>query len=252
MEVSYAKVSRSPQACNMSTIKKHLSEIINHIAAASKKAGKPIDQVQLLAVSKTWPSSVLREAAQAGQQCFGENYLQEALNKIRDLADLKLEWHFIGPIQSNKTKEIAHHFDWVQSIDRLKIAQRLAKQRPIEQPNLNICIQVNIDNEASKSGVSVDALMSLAQQIHQLDRLVLRGLMIIPAKTDDVKQQVIAFQQARQLFEQLKSLYPTVDTLSMGMSSDMDLAIAEGSTMVRLGTALFGQRSTLSRPAQVD
>lgn len=230
----------------MLTIKQRLNEITNRIERAVNKANNPAGHVQLLAVSKTWPSILLREAAQAGQQCFGENYLQEALNKISELGDLNLEWHFIGPIQSNKTKEIATHFDWVQSIDRLKIAQRLSKQRPADLANINICIQVNIDNEASKSGVTATELMAFAQQINQLERLTLRGLMIIPAKTDDIAQQHAAFQLARQLFEQLKLLYPSVDTLSMGMSNDMEVAIAGGTTMVRLGTALFGQRATRS------
>jgi len=180
----------------------------------------------------------------AGQRLFGENYLQEALVKIDDLADLNLEWHFIGPIQSNKTKDIASHFDWVQSIDRLKIAQRLSNQRPSELADLNICIQVNIDNETTKSGVAMEDLLAFAEQINKLERLSLRGLMIIPAKTDDPEQQRTSFKKAYQLYTQLTDLYPTVDTLSMGMTADMTMAIAEGSTMVRIGTAVFGQRHT--------
>ena len=228
----------------MLTIKKHLSKITNSIKVAENEANRPLNSVQLLAVSKTWPSALLREAAQAGQQCFGENYLQEALIKIEELADLNLEWHFIGPIQSNKTKDIATHFDWVQSVDRLKIAQRLSNQRPPDLANLNICIQINIDNEASKAGITVNDLLSFAEQINQLERLTLRGLMIIPTKTDDERQQRASFQKARQIFEQLQSLYPSVDTLSMGMSADMSIAIEEGSTLVRVGTALFGTRTT--------
>ena len=230
----------------MLTIKKRHLDITNSIELATKTAKRPVDCVQLLAVSKTWPSALLREAAQAGQRCFGENYLQEALLKIKELADLNLEWHFIGPIQSNKTKDIATSFDWVQSLDRLKIAQRLSNQRPINIPNLNICIQVNIDDEQSKSGVAIADVLAFAEQIDKLERLSLRGLMVIPSKTDDLNQQRIAFQKSHQLFEQLKSIYPSVDTLSMGMSGDMESAITEGSTMVRIGTALFGKRTTRS------
>lgn len=229
----------------MLTIKKRLLDITNSIELAENSATRSTKSVRLLAVSKTWPSALLREAAQAGQQCFGENYLQEALIKISELTELNLEWHFIGPIQSNKTRDIATHFDWVQSVDRLKIAQRLSNQRPTDLPNLNICIQVNIDDEASKSGVAINDVLAFAEQVHQLDHLTLRGLMVIPSKTDDHALQSIAFQKARQLFEQLKFTYPEVDTLSMGMSGDMEAAIAEGSTMVRIGTALFGQRATL-------
>ncbi|MBE9533000.1 MAG: YggS family pyridoxal phosphate-dependent enzyme [Proteobacteria bacterium] len=227
----------------MLTIKKRISNITNSIKVAENEAGRPLNSVQLLAVSKTWPSALLREAAQAGQQYFGENYLQEALIKIDELSDLNLEWHFIGPIQSNKTKDIASQFDWVQSVDRLKIAQRLSNQRPPDLANLNICIQINIDDEASKAGITVDELLPFAEKINQLERLTLRGLMIIPTKTDDESQQRASFQKARQIFEQLQSIYPSVDTLSMGMSADMSLAIEEGSTLVRVGTALFGTRT---------
>ena len=230
----------------MLTIKKRLSNITNNIKLAENEANRPINSVQLLAVSKTWPSALLREVAQAGQQCFGENYLKEALIKIDELRDLNLEWHFIGPTQSNKTKDIATHFDWVQSIDRLKIAQRLSNQRPADLANLNICIQINIDDEASKAGITPADLLPFAEQINQLERLTLRGLMIIPTKTDNATQQRASFQKARQIFEQLQSIYPSVDTLSMGMSADMSLAIEEGSTLVRIGTALFGARTSVS------
>ncbi len=226
----------------MTDIKKRLISIKNTIHIAEDAAQKPPHSVSLLAVSKTWPAEELRQANQAGQRFFGENYLQEALKKIHALADLDIEWHFIGPIQSNKTKEIASHFEWVQSLDRAKIAQRLAKQRPENLPDLNVCIQVNIDNESSKSGITPTELSSFANEINQIDRLVLRGLMIIPTKTEDEAQQRLAFKKARELFEQLAKQYPSVDTLSMGMSTDMILAIEEGSTMVRIGTALFGQR----------
>lgn len=228
----------------MTKIKTQLHTLLDAIEKATNRAQRPQQAVQLLAVSKTWPAENLRQAALAGQHCFGENYLQEALTKIAALSDLDLEWHFIGPIQSNKTKDIATHFDWVQSIDRVKIAQRLSNQRPADLEKLNVCIQVNIDNESSKSGVSVDDVLTLAEHVDQLNNLQLRGLMIIPTKTDNLQQQHHSFQKAQKLYLQLASLYPSVDTLSMGMSSDMAIAIAEGSTMVRIGTALFGQRHT--------
>lgn len=228
----------------MTTIKNQFISIKNRIEEVQKAVKLPANSVQLLVVSKTWPSTLLRELAEAGQRCFGENYLQEALVKINELTDLDLEWHFIGPIQSNKTRDIAQHFDWVQSVDRIKIAQRLANQRPEKLADLNVCIQVNIDNEASKSGVLPADLMEFANQIDQIERLSLRGLMIIPAKTDDPKQQNATFEYAHQLFSQLAKHFTTVDTLSMGMSADMEAAIAQGSTMVRLGTAVFGQRVT--------
>ena len=234
----------------MTDIKKRLFVTDSNIKKAEIAFKRQTGSVQLLAVSKTWSSEVLRDAAMAGQRLFGENYLQEALVKIDDLADLNLEWHFIGPIQSNKTKDIASHFDWVQSIDRLKIAQRLSNQRPSELADLNICIQVNIDNETTKSGVAMEDLLAFAEQINKLERLSLRGLMIIPAKTDDPEQQRTSFKKAYQLYTQLTDLYPTVDTLSMGMTADMTMAIAEGSTMVRIGTAVFGQRHTAT--AQVN
>ncbi len=227
----------------MSDIKKQRQYLRTQIEAAEKTAEKPANSVTLLAVSKTWPAETLRLAAEAGQTCFGENYLQEALIKINALADLDLTWHFIGPIQSNKTKEIAAHFDWVHSIDRDKIIQRLAKQRPSQLPPLNVCIQVNIDDEASKSGITAQQLTQLADAVALQERLCLRGLMIIPTATTSITQQRRSFQQAYQLFSELASRYPSVDTLSMGMSGDMSLAISEGSTLVRIGTALFGQRT---------
>lgn len=217
---------------------------MNFIKLAEQQANRPQDSVQLLAVSKTWPASRLRELAEVGQTRFGENYLQEALEKIVALADLALEWHFIGPVQSNKTREIAAHFDWVESVDRLKIAQRLSDQRPADLSPLNICLQVNIDNESSKSGVQPDKLMELAATVSQLDNIRLRGLMVIPAIAETVEQQLDAFGRAQQLFSQLKTAHRDVDTLSMGMSADMQAAITQGSTMVRIGTALFGERHT--------
>lgn len=228
----------------MVTIKTRLIDLKKSIHHAELLYGRTSDSVTLLAVSKTWPSDILRQAFQAGQRYFGENYLQEALVKIQDLVDLNIEWHFIGPIQSNKTKDIAQHFSWVQSIDRLKIAQRLAAQRPSTLPNLNVCIQVNIDDEPSKSGVTITELFDLALHVSKLDRLTLRGLMIIPAQTNHTEQQRASFKRARALFEKLRAIYPSVDTLSMGMSGDRVSAIAEGSTMIRIGTGLFGQRAT--------
>jgi pyridoxal phosphate enzyme (YggS family) len=228
----------------MTNSKTRLQSVMNFIKLAEQQANRPQDSVQLLAVSKTWPAFRLRELAEAGQTRFGENYLQEALEKIAALTDLALEWHFIGPVQSNKTREIAAHFDWVESVDRLKIAKRLSDQRPANLPPLNICLQVNIDNESSKSGVQPDKLMELAAAVNQLDNIRLRGLMVIPAIAETVEQQLDAFGRAQQLFSQLKTAHRDVDTLSMGMSADMQAAITQGSTMVRIGTALFGERHT--------
>ena len=226
----------------MTKIKSQIIALSKTINNAEKEAERPLNSVKLLAVSKTQTADVLRLAFEEGQRSFGENYLQEALTKINALTNLDIEWHFIGPIQSNKTKDIATHFDWVQSVDRLKIAQRLSSQRPEDLDKLNICIQVNIDNESTKSGVVPDDVLNLAEQITQFDNLQLRGLMIIPKKTTDIQQQQQSFQRAHQLYLKLASHYPSIDTLSMGMSADMQLAILEGSTMVRIGTALFGQR----------
>lgn len=231
----------------MTNSKTRLQSVMNFIKLAEQRANRTEGSVKLLAVSKTWPASRLRELAEAGQSRFGENYLQEALEKIAELEDLPLEWHFIGPVQSNKTREIAAHFDWVESIDRLKIAQRLSAQRPAQKPALNICLQVNIDNESSKAGVPPDKLMELAAAVSQLDNLCLRGLMVIPAIAETEKQQLDAFGRAQQLFNKLKSVHSGVDTLSMGMSADMQAAIIQGSTMVRVGTALFGERHTPSK-----
>ena len=234
------------------TIIKNLTKITNLIEKTAKIHHRSAQNIQLLAVSKTWSSEQLRPLATAGQHAFGENYLQEALTKIEQLQDLNLTWHFIGPIQSNKTKDIAQHFDWVQSVDRPKIAQRLATQRPAHLPPLNICIQVNIDNEASKSGINETDLLPLAEHIDSLDNLILRGLMIIPSKTDDIEQQRLSFRKAHTLYQHLSTQYPSIDTLSMGMSNDMAIAISEGSTMVRIGSALFGQRATPHSSGQVN
>lgn len=223
----------------MSTIAENSATVLERIAAASRTAGRDPATVGLLAVSKTKPAAALREAAAAGLSDFGENYLQEALDKQATLADLPLVWHFIGPIQSNKTRAIASHFDWVHSVDRLKIAQRLAEQRPAERGPLNICLQVNVSGEASKSGCHPDELPALATAVSQLPNLRLRGLMAIPEPTDDPASQRAAFARLRALSEALNL---DLDTLSMGMSQDLEAAIAEGATWVRIGTALFGAR----------
>ena len=233
------------------TMIKNLSAVTNRIEKAEKQSNRAPKSVQLLAVSKTWPADKITELAAVGQRHFGENYLQEAIQKITTLSDLNLIWHFIGPIQSNKTKDIAQHFDWAQSVDRLKIARRLNEQRPIDKPPLNICIQINIDNEQTKSGIGVDELIPLANDIAKLPQLKLRGIMVIPTKTDDPKRQRTAFEKAVNCFQNLQNQYPDVDTLSMGMSSDLDIAIEQGSTLVRVGTALFGQRTTPTTSGQV-
>ncbi len=196
-----------------------------------------------MAVSKTRPAPEIREAYQQGQRHFGENYLQDALEKIEQLQSLDICWHFIGPLQSNKTRQVAESFDWVHSIDRLKIAQRLSKQRPDDAEPLNICVQVNISDEFSKSGVSLDQVEALIADLSTLERICVRGLMAIPKADMSEAEQRQTFARLRSLFEGLQSSYPTLDTLSMGMSQDMDAAIAEGSTIVRIGTAIFGPRN---------
>ena len=227
----------------MSTIADNILEVSSRINAATLAANRAENSVQLLAVSKTKPAQDLREAYAAGQRDFGENYLQEALGKQLELADLPLIWHFIGPIQSNKTRAIAEHFDWVHSVDRLKIAQRLSEQRPAGLPPLNICIQVNVSGEASKSGCTPADLPALASAINALPRLKLRGLMAIPEPTEDRAAQDAAFAAVRDLINSLQaSLNLPLDTLAMGMSHDLESAIAQGATWVRIGTALFGAR----------
>lgn len=223
----------------MSTLAENISAISARIDNAAKAAGRAPASIQLLAVSKTKPASAIREAHASGLRDFGENYLQEALTKQQELSDLPLIWHFIGPIQSNKTKAIAEHFDWVHSVDRLKIAQRLSEQRPANLPPLNICLQVNVSGEDSKSGCSPAELPALAQAVSALPGLRLRGLMAIPEPTDNRTEQEAAFATLRQLQEQLDL---GLDTLSMGMSHDLEAAISQGATWVRIGTALFGAR----------
>ena len=223
----------------MSTIAGNIARVEARIRAAALAVQRDVTSIHLLAVSKTKPAGALREAHAAGIRDFGENYLQEARAKQVELADLPLCWHFIGPIQSNKTRDIAEHFAWVHSVDRLKIAQRLSDQRPADLPPLNICIQVNVSGEASKSGCNPADLPALAAAISGLPRLKLRGLMAIPEPTEDRAEQDAAFATVRTLQE---SLNMGLDTLSMGMSHDLESAIAQGATWVRIGTALFGAR----------
>ena len=223
----------------MSTIAENIAKVGERIRAAAQASGRDLDHIGLLAVSKTKPAAAVREAFAAGVRDFGENYLQEALEKQAELSELPLIWHFIGPIQSNKTKPIAEHFAWVHSVDRLKIAQRLSEQRPNHLPPLNICLQVNVSAEDSKSGCAPSELAALAEAVSQLPNLRLRGLMAIPEPTDDVAAQRAAFARLRELRDGLPL---PLDTLSMGMSHDLDAAIAEGATWVRIGTALFGAR----------
>jgi pyridoxal phosphate enzyme (YggS family) len=213
------------------------------MAHAAAAAGRAEETVGLLAVSKTFGAAAVRELALCGQREFGENYLQEALEKQAQLADLSLVWHFIGPIQSNKTRAIAGHFSWVHGIDRLKIAERLSAQRPPGLPPLQACIEVNVSSEASKGGVSVAGLPALAEAVAKLPGLQLRGLMAIPASTPDPAAQRAAFRRVREAFDDLKARGHALDTLSMGMSGDLEAAIMEGATIVRVGTALFGERT---------
>ena len=222
-------------------IPESLQAVKTRIAAACVAAGRPPDAVQLLVVSKTFPASAVREAFLAGARAFGENYVQEGLAKVEDLADLRsrVDWHLIGPLQSNKTKPVAEQFDWVHSVDRLKIAQRLAEQRPVGLPPLNVCLQVNISAEASKSGLLPDEVSALARQVAALPRLKLRGLMAIPEPGPGALAQHRAMAA---LFEALRAEGLALDTLSLGMSADLEDAIQAGSTMVRVGSAIFGAR----------
>jgi pyridoxal phosphate enzyme (YggS family) len=228
------------------SIANNLEQVRATVAESAVHAGRDPASVMLLAVSKTFPADAVIEAADAGQHAFGENYLQEALDKQQAVHALRpalaLEWHFIGPIQSNKTRPVAEHFAWAHAVDREKIARRLSEQRPPHLPPLNICLQVNVSDEASKSGVSPAELLALAQAVVTLPNLKLRGLMAIPEPTDDVELQRKPFTLLRQLQQQLADMGIATDTLSMGMSSDMQVAIAEGATIVRVGTAIFGKR----------
>ncbi|QJD60034.1 YggS family pyridoxal phosphate-dependent enzyme [Pseudomonas sp. gcc21] len=223
----------------MSTIADNIANVRDRIFRAAESVERDPQGVTLMAVTKTRPATAIRDAWAHGIRDFGENYLQEALDKMAELQDLPLTWHFIGPIQSNKTRAIAEHFDWVHSVDRLKVAQRLSDQRPEHLPPLNICLQVNISAEASKSGVLPEDLIELAAAVSSLPRLRLRGLMAIPAPADDSAARRAPLQQLRQA---MQALPQPLDTLSMGMTDDLTEAVQEGSTIVRIGTALFGPR----------
>jgi len=226
-------------------IAQNLQIVHDRIRLACLAAGRSPDEVRLLAVSKTFPASDVRAAFEAGQRAFGENYIQEGVDKIAALQELPIEWHCIGPIQSNKTRPVAEHFDWVHSVDRLKIAQRLSEQRPAHLPALQVCLQVNTDGGETKSGVAPQDLLMLAREVMALPRLVLRGLMTIPDPLEGFDAQVALHRRATVLFEQVRvELHPPQwDTLSMGMTSDLEAAVHAGSTMVRVGTAIFGGRS---------
>jgi pyridoxal phosphate enzyme (YggS family) len=231
----------------MSLISDNLQVVRADLSACANKFGRDPKEISLLAVSKTFPADAVLEAARNGQVCFGENYLQEAIEKMQELQrlapELQLEWHFIGPIQSNKTRQIAENFSWVHAVDREKIAQRLSDQRPSGLPAINICLQVNISAEQSKSGVEPAQVLPLARAVAALPGVRLRGLMAVPEASDDEATQRAAFAQLRKLQENLLAQGVPVDTLSMGMSGDMQAAIAEGSTMLRIGSAIFGKRT---------
>lgn len=233
----------------MSAIADNLQAVLSRIARAADAAGRSPESVRLLAVSKTKPLADVLTAAQAGQHAFGENYAQEGVEKLLGasaasaLPDRKLEWHFIGPLQSNKTRLVAEHFDWVHSVDRLKIAERLSAQRPPSLPPLQICLQVNVSGEASKSGCQPADVPALCALIAALPHLQLRGLMTIPEPVDDMAAQRRPFRQLRELALQVQATGIALDTLSMGMSHDLEAAIAEGATLVRIGTAIFGERN---------
>lgn len=229
----------------MNDIAHNLAQVRDKISAAASRCGRLSEEVTLLAVSKTKPASAVEEAMAAGQRAFGENYVQEGVEKIcffQDKGITDLQWHFIGPLQSNKSRLVAEHFDWCHTVDRLKIATRLSEQRPAHLPPLNVLIQVNISDEQSKSGIEPEAIDALAAEVSALPNLCLRGLMAIPAPETEYDKQFAVAQQMAVAFARLKTHYPTVDTLSLGMSDDMEAAIAAGSTMVRIGTAIFGAR----------
>lgn len=228
----------------MTDIAHQLAATRERIARAEREAQRAPGSVTLLAVAKTFPADAVRAALAAGQHAFGENYVQEALDKIEALADVRqqIEWHFIGPLQSNKTRPVAEQFDWVHSIDRLKIAQRLSEQRPTQLPPLNVCLQVNISGEASKSGAAPADVPALARAIAALPRLHLRGLMAIPEPADNAEAQRAPHYALRALFDRLRADGLMLDTVSAGMSADLEAAVLEGATMVRIGSAIFGAR----------
>ncbi len=232
----------------MSLIRDNLQAVLQRIDAAVAAAGRESDSVRLLAVSKTWPAESVAEAYAAGQTAFGENQEQEAARKIAALGHLPIEWHFIGPIQSNKTRPIAERFAWAHAIDREKVARRLSDQRPESLGPLMVCVQVNISGEASKSGVAPDEALDLARRVAELPRLRLRGLMAVPAPRDDFTEQRMQFRKLKTLYDSIRSAGVPLDTLSMGMSDDLEAAVMEGSTLVRVGTAIFGRRPAQPTP----
>ncbi|MDE2442043.1 MAG: YggS family pyridoxal phosphate-dependent enzyme [Betaproteobacteria bacterium] len=227
----------------MSAIADNLQAVLARISKAAAAVGRSPESVRLLAVSKTWPLSCVVDAAEAGQRAFGENYVQEGIEKIAAISGRNLEWHFIGPLQSNKTKPVAEHFDWVHSIERLKIAERLSAQRPTYLPPLQVCVQVNVSGEISKSGCAPGEALELCRAVAALPGLQLRGLMAIPEPVDDQQAQRSPFRLLRELSEQIRAAGLPLDTLSMGMSHDLEAAVAEGATIVRVGTAIFGERN---------
>jgi PLP dependent protein len=227
----------------MTTIPTQLAAVRSRLHAACQAAGRSDDSVTLLAVSKTFGADAVEAAYAAGQTWFGENYIQEAVQKITALRQLPLVWHCIGPIQSNKTRLVAEHFDWVHTVDRLKVAQRLSEQRPAQLAPLQVCIQVNIDGGATKSGVAPADALALAQAVSALPRLQLRGVMCIPDPAPDFEAECALFKRARGIFDALNAADLGLDTLSMGMSADLEAAVASGSTLVRVGSAIFGARS---------
>ena len=227
----------------MSAIASNLQAVLSRISNAALAVGRAPESIRLLAVSKTWPLDSVLAAADAGQWAFGENYVQEAVDKVAAVVDRKFEWHFIGPLQSNKTRLVAENFDWVHSVERLKIAERLSAQRPVTLPALQVCVQVNVSGESSKSGCAPEEASALCKSVAALPNLHLRGLMAIPEPSDDVAEQRAAFRRLREIYEAVLSTGLPLDTLSMGMSHDLEAAIAEGATIVRIGTAIFGERN---------
>lgn len=229
----------------MGAIASNLQAVIGRMSAAATAAGRSPAEIELLAVSKTWPAAAVLEAFAAGQRAFGENYVQEGVDKVlalRAAGAPDICWHFIGPVQSNKSRPVAEHFNWVHSVDRLRLAERLSAQRPPEMPALQICIQVNISGETSKSGCAPDDLPALARAVSMLPRLRLRGLMAIPEPETEFSRQCVPFQRMKDLLAGLNSAGLDLDTLSMGMSHDLEAAVSSGATMVRVGTAIFGER----------
>ena len=243
MSLNFRCAQRFGNLVPMNTpVSENLQRVRQQIELEAVSAGRVAEAVKLLAVSKTMPAQAVREAYAAGQIAFGENYIQEGVDKMAELADLPLEWHCIGPIQSNKTKLVAENFAWVHSLDRLKIAERLSAQRPAHLPPLQVCLQVNVDGGANKSGVSPHDLLALAQAVAKLPQMKLRGLMTIPEPAENEAAARAVHHQAKELFDSLNAVGLNLDTLSMGMTADLGVAIAEGSTCVRVGTAIFGSR----------